>query len=305
MADLQREVSRAFVAVLYHQARLKVFQERVSQRQDEKKDAEDLFEAGMVTHLDVREATLNLHMGQDDLRAGETEHHTALVDFNVILGGDAKKELVQPQGKLARSATLWEDVKRLGRLYEEKKQIDMQRAAKQLATSHKHLGMVKGEMLPTLALVAGGDHGGEKQSDFESSWYFGARMTWQLLDGGTRGADIALAQARIRSDRASLNQVARTLSGTLNKLNIEVDRLGKRIKLQEKNLGLSHENYQDARAIYGAGTMTLTRMGEFNLLYAEARFNLLRLYYLENLIAMDVTALIQGNHDRKFPPGAS
>ncbi len=301
MSDLQREISRAFVTVLYHQARLKVFQERVTQRRDEKKDAEDLFEAGMVTHLDVREATLNLHRAQDDLRASETEQHTALVDFNVILGKSAAKDLVIPQGRLARAPELREDVHRLGCIYEDRNQIDLQRAAKQLDTSHNHLGMLKGEMLPTLALVAGGDYGGEKQNDFESSWFFGARMTWQLMDGGTRGADIALAQARIRSDRAYLNQVTRTLSGTLNKLNTEVDRLDKRIELQEKNLELSHENYQDARAIYGAGTMTLTRMGDFNLLYAEARFNLLHLYYLENLVAMDVTALLQGSHDTARP----
>ena len=295
MSDLQRKVSRAFVTVLYHQARLKVFQERVGQRRDEKRDAEDLFEAGMVTHLDVREATLNLHRAQDDLRAGETEQHSALIDFNVILGQGAAKDLVIPQGRLARAAGLREDLHHLGRLYEDKNQIDLKRAAKQLDTSRTHLGMVKGELFPTLALVAGGDYGGEKYSDFERSWFFGATMTWQLMDGGTRGADIALAQARIRSDRASLNQVSRTLSGTLNKLNTEVDRLDKRIELQEENLELSHENYQDARAIYGAGTMTLTRMGDFNLLYAEARFNLLHLYYLENLVAMDVTALLQGS----------
>jgi len=294
MATLQREVSKAFVTVLYHQARLAVFQERVAQRQDEKRDAEDLFEAGMVTHLDVREATLNLHRAENDLRAGESEQRTALVDFNVILGKSAEKDLLIPQGELARAAALRDDVHRLASLYEEKKQIDLQRAAKQLESSHKHLGIVKGEMLPSLSLVGGGDYGGEKQSDFESSWFLGARVTWQLLDGGTRKADIALAQARVNLDRASLNQVTRTLSGTLNKLGTEVDRLDKRIELQEKNLGLSHENYQDARAIYGAGTMTLTRMGDFNLLYAEARFNLLYLYYLENLVAMDVTALLHG-----------
>ncbi len=111
------------------------------------------------------------------------------------------------------------------------------------------------------------------------NWQVGKAFKEVNLQGYTRS-----------SDRASLNQVTRTLSGTLNKLNTEVDRLDKRIEL-------SHENYQDARSIYGAGTMTLTRMGDFNLLYAEARFNLLHLYYLENLVAMDVTALIHGNHD--------
>ena len=118
------------------------------------------------------------------------------------------------------------------------------------------------------------------------NWQVGKAFKEVNLQGYTRS-----------SDRASLNQVTRTLSGTLNKLNTEVDRLDKRIELQEKNIELSHENYQDARSIYGAGTMTLTRMGDFNLLYAEARFNLLHLYYLENLVAMDVTALIHGNHD--------
>lgn len=297
MAALQREVSRVFVTVLYHKARLQVFRERLIQRKDEKRDAEDLFEAGMVTHLDVREATLNLHMAADDLQAGESEYHTALVDFNLILGTDAGKTLVTPQGNLERPTCLPEALKRLDNLYEEKNQLDMQMAAEQLTISRRNLKMVEGERMPTLALMAGGDHGGEKQDDFDTTWYIGAQVTWSLLDGGIRKADLAGAQARISRDRASLRQVSQKISGTLNKLTTEVDRLGKRILLQEENIELSHENYQDARALYGAGTMTLTRMGEFNLLDAEARFNLLRLYYLENLIAMDVTAMIHDSHE--------
>lgn len=87
-------------------------------------------------------------------------------------------------------------------------------------------------------------------------------------------------------------QAQKALAGTINKLKTQVKSLDKRIALQEKTVELSNGNYEDARALYGNGTMTLTRLGDFNLLYAEARFNLLRLYYLENLIAIEVKALI-------------
>lgn len=293
--DLAKQVSSAFVDVLYQQARLDVLQDRVKQRSDELSDATDFFGAGMVTNLDVREAKLQLHVAKDDLRSGESQFHTALVDFNLTLGEGADHDLMVPEGMLVRPQGLNEKLLKLETFYKERKQIDVKKAEEAVNISQRSLNLAKDEAKPVVSLVAGTEYGGEKVADMEASWNVGAQLTWNFYDGGTIDAGIASARARQRSSKATLNQAEKSLSGTLNKLKTEVESLNRRIALQEETVALSNGNYEDARRLYGTGTMTLTRLGDFNLLYAEARFNLLQLYYLENVISIEVDSLLNEN----------
>lgn len=290
--DLAKQVSEAFVAVLYQQARLNVLHDRVKQRNDELRDATDLFEAGMVTNLDVREAKLQLHVAEDDLRSGESQLHTAIVDFNLALGEDGQQSLLIPEGGLVRPQLLSENIVKLEKLYRDRLQIDIRKAEEAVNSSSHSLNIAKEEAKPLLSLIADTEYGGEKASDFEASWSVGAQMTWNLYDGGTVDAGVASARAEQKSRKAMLKQAEKSISGTINKLKTDVESLNRRIDLQEETVSLSNGNYQDARGLYGTGTMTLTRLGDFNLLYAEARFNLLHLYYLENVISIEVASLV-------------
>lgn len=291
--DLAKQVSNAFLEVLYHQARINVLKDRVKQRTDELIDATDLFDAGIVTNLDVREANLQLHVAEDELRAGESQLHTSLVDFNLAIGEstDKTQTLLTPEGGLVRPREINEKLIRLETLYKEKQQIDIKRAGQSLNIAEKNLALAKDEVKPALSLVGTTEYGGEKFDELEASWSVGSQLTWNFYDGGTVDANIVSARAQKKSREATLHQAEKSVSGALNKLNREVDSLNRRIALQEDTVSLSNGNYEDARRLYLTGTMTLTRLGDFNLLYAEARFNLLHLYYLENVIVIEVGSL--------------
>jgi len=291
--ELTKQVTDGFITYLYQQARLAVLEDRVSQRKDELQDATDLFEAGMVTNLDVREAKLNLHIAVDDLRAGESEFHTALVDFNLVIGQPLEKEFAQPEGRLVRPEALAGKLDQLEARFQDGTQLDVKTARHQLESSKMNLKMANGERWPLLLLIAGGEYRGEEGSEMEESWSAGVQLKWNLYDGGAISSRKAVARADMRNYQAAFHRTEKALHGTINKVKTEVDRLNQRIALQEQTVSLSHENYEDARGLYGQGTMTLTRLGEFNLLFAEARFNLLRLYFLENRISVDVEALLQ------------
>jgi outer membrane protein len=291
--ELTKQVSYAFISYLYQHARLAVLNDRVAQRKDELQDATDLFEAGMVTNLDVREARLNLNIATDDLRSGESKFHIALVDFNLVIGRHLEKKLLQPGGNLTRPEELVEMLSQLESRFQSGTQLDLKMARHQLETSKMNLKMANGERWPLLLLVAEGEYSGEESSEMEESWAAGVQLRWNLYDGGTVSSKKAAARADMRNNQAVLHRTEKALHGTINKLKTEVDRLNKRIQLQEQTVALSGENYEDARGLYGHGTMTLTRLGDFNLLFAEARFNLLRLYFFENRISMNVAALLQ------------
>lgn len=292
--NLIRELSMAFQTVLYEEARLDVMKDRVAQREDELGSAQDLFDAGMVTNLDVREAELNLHMAQDALQSGESDHHTALVDFNLLMGLEPGEgsALERPQGKLARAETLDALFDAIEMQFRNGNQLDLLTADMAVAVSEEEVGLARGARLPEIALVAGAEYGGETPSDYDASWRMGAQLDWHLFDGGAKQAAIDASLAERAGRGADRAKVVKDLAGAIDKLKREAESLSRRIALQEKSVELAHGNYRDAKALYGNGTMTMTRLGDFNLLYAEARFNLLRLHYLENLIAMEVESLV-------------
>ena len=294
--NLIRELAIAFHTVLYEEARLDVMTDRVAQREDELESARDLFDAGMVTNLDVREARLNLHMIQDELRAGENDLHTALVNFNLLLGIDtgagSALELERPNGKLARAEMLAGQFAQLEAQWRNGEQLDLLSADAAVGVSDQKLGMAKGARLPEITWVAGAEYGGDSPSGYDVSWRIGAQLNWNLFDGGTKQAAVDASLAEKKSRVAVRAQLRKDLFGAINKLKSEAKSLDRRIALQIESVRLAEGNYEDARGMYGTGTMTMTRLGDFNLFYAEARFNLLRLHYLENLIAMEVEALL-------------
>ncbi len=291
-AALVEQVVNGYHAVRYQQALLDVLSDRVHQRQEELQAATDLFESGMVTNLDVREASLNLNLALGDLRSGESDYRSALVDFNLIIGRTADLELLVPEGKLERPATVFQKKQELETILSKGEQRDIRTAEYQLEAARTDYKLVKGDFWPALFLVGNAESTGEETSELDEYWTIGLRLQWNLYKGGETLSRKASALAKMNSSQALLNKTRKSLSGTMNKLNTEIDRLHQRIDIQEKSVLLSEENYQDARGLYGQGSITLTRLGEFNLRFAEARFNLLRLYFLENQVDAGISALL-------------
>lgn len=291
-AALAEQVTNAFHAVQFQQALLNVMSDRVQQRKEELQAATDLFESGMVTSIDVREASLNLNLALGDLRAGESDYRTALVDFNLVLGRSADEGLVTPDGDLERPEALTGKKDKLRSILVNGEQRDVKTAEFQVETAQTNYKLARGDHWPSFFLVGSVESSGEETSELDEYWSVGLRMQWNLYKGGETSSRKASALAKMKSAKAALSQTQKNLGGTLNKLDTEIDRLRQRIEIQEKSVRLSEENYLDARGLYGQGTMTLTRLGDFNLRFAEARFNLIRLYFLENQVDAGISALI-------------
>ena len=114
----------------------------------------------------------------------------------------------------------------------------------------------------------------------DESWRVGLQASWDLMDGGAGRAAEAAARARMRRAEHAASQARKAVAGEMAAVRVNIESLAQRIILQREAVTLAAENYKDARGHYRAGTITLTRLGEFSLTTAEARFNLIRLYYL-------------------------
>lgn len=292
--EIKREARLAFYEVLYRKALAEVQADRAAQRREELADARDLREVGMVTSLDVRQAKLLLNNALEELGAQEAELRQAFIDFNVVIGRPAGEALLEPEGELHRAEALGALIEAAGSALAEGRLLDLRSAENELSARGNERKMASGEFWPELALVASAESVKEGVFQEGESWTAGVELRWAVLDGGLRRARKEASEARLEVARENLSLEGKRLSGLLRSIEVRAESLDRRIALREEAVGLSMENYADARAQYRAGTITQTRLGEFNLSYAEARFALRGLYFLELRLLTELQALLEG-----------
>jgi outer membrane protein TolC len=307
--DVKKDVRLAFYRVLYRKSLLDILMNRVLQREEELEDARALRDVGMVTSLDVRQAQLLRNTSLDDLRAQEAEFEAALIEFNLALGRSGGEELLLPDGDLTRAAELGALLEAAKGALEDENLLELRTARNELSSKEHEKKITTGEFLPEFALVGTAETGeflpefalvgtaeSVKEGIFQEgeSWTAGVRLRWNILDGGLKRAKRAAAAANLSIAGENFSIANKRLAGVVRNMEVRAKTLDERIALQEEALALSEENYSDARGHYRAGTITQTRLGEFSLSLAEARFNLKRLYFLEHQLLAKLQALLEG-----------
>jgi OMF family outer membrane factor len=291
--DIAQGVKNAFDAVLLQESVVEILKDRLKQRQNELTDADNLREAGMATSLDVRQARLNLNFAVDALKSGQQTYQDALIQFNVVIGRSGKDTQLIPEGKLDDSLR-WEMLlNKLNQAFSEDKLLDIQSRKKETEAADLRYQITDGELWPEVALVATGLSNGDKIDDTVESWTVGVRLNWNIFDGDLVNSKLAenLAQKRIAGE--SLSKTRKALAGEIEKIHSNFKTIEERLRIQKEAVVLSSQNYEDAREQYRAGLINLTRLGDFNLDYAEARFILQRLYFSRHELMNNSEALLE------------
>ncbi len=292
--DIKRDARLAFYGVLYHKSLLEILQDRVSQRRDELADAEDLWAVGMVTTLDVRQARQLLNTSLDELKNMEARYEQSLIDFNLVLGRSGSGELLHPEGALQRAPEVGALIEEARAALVDERILDLRASLNEVSSREYEKRIAVGEYFPEVALVGAAESVKEGIFQEGESWTAGVELRWSIFDGGLRKAQHAASRARLGIAKENLSLEKKSLEGILRSIEVRAESLVERITLQEENVELSRENYEDARGQYRAGTITQTRLGEFNLSYAEARFALRDLYFIELQLLTELQALLEG-----------
>ncbi|VAX34538.1 hypothetical protein MNBD_NITROSPIRAE03-1411 [hydrothermal vent metagenome] len=291
--EIRRQVRLAFYSVLFQKALLDILEDRTAQREEELRDAEDLRDAGMVTSLDVRQAKLNLNNAMEELQTGEESYNRALIDFNLSIGRSGWEELLVPSGRLESIRGVETRLKRLEEALVQDHLLDIRLARADLLTSRLRYEIAGRGHMPELQLVTSARSSNEYIGQMDQEWNIGVQLTWNVLDGGLVSSNKAATMAEMRVADNKLKKTRKELAGLVRDLKVSVASVDRRIGLQRESVALSGENYEDARGQYRAGTITLTRLGELNLAYAEARFRLSRLFYLKRELLIQADALLE------------
>ncbi len=291
--DTVKDVKSTFDVVLFQKAAVDILQDRLVQRQRELEDARNLWEAGVVILLDVRQAQLSLNFADDGLKEGESSHMQALIDFNVAMGRSGAEKLLVPEGILDESDELDEMIRHLYEGIKKEDLFDIELRKTEAETARLNHRIVRGEYYPELRFFSTAATQGESRTDMDEFWSVGLQMRWNFMDGGLTRARSGESSAQLRSSMENLERTKKNLSGVVEKIAVNHEALKQRKLLQTEAVKLAEENYEDASEQYRAGTITLTDLGVFNLRFAEARFNLIQIYFLLRGLMVEAEALLE------------
>ncbi len=317
--DVRRDVAISYHEVLFHDAALDLLRDRVAQREQELMDAEDLEIAGMVTPLDVRQARMHLNLAHEELQAALVERARSVVGFNVLLGrsaeflieaGESQVEAVEaqpsrlasvspseeallPEGRLRRAEGMEDTLLAIEDGDLRARLLDLRLLRERLRQADLEYGMAWGARMPEVRIVGTWEKSGQEQDGLDEEWSAGVVLSMSILDGGLRRSTQARAKSQKRAAEAALQKAAKEFRGLVQTLRLDARSLDLRIGLKQEAERMAEENYADARAHYRAGTITLTRLGEFSLAYTEARFGLLELFYKEQSLLAQAKSLLK------------
>ena len=279
----------AVTRFLLAHARHQVSQERVSQRHDELEDAKDLRQVGIVTDLDVRQASINLIRAKDQLQTIEANLKQGHLDVAAALALAPEAflitgKLVRPQGVSSLISTVKDQLDQGSEITRLLARYEAQSAEKR---------NLRAESLPELRAVAEGSKDGDDLDNLEDAWSAGISLTWDLYSGGDRKARKAAATSRMYELQLRREELIRERQKQFKKLEIELNVLDQRIANEKEAVDLAAANYSDARDQYRAGLITLTRLGEISLAVAEARFRYVSLVNDEQTAVNELLRLLE------------
>jgi outer membrane protein TolC len=289
--DLDRDVALAFIDVQRQQEIKQIAADRVQQRQEELADAQAKFSVGTAPQLDVREAQMVLTQAQNDLQAAESDLFVTLTTFNRLLGRLPSAELLSPETPLHPQNDFDLSLEQLTNQLEERMQIDLRTIATSEQAKQRQQTMAAGDFWPTVTLAANGEGESDHHDDLDETWTVGVRLDWNFLNGGETKNSYIKARAQAEQAAAQHQQTYKQLVTSLTNLSRQHDDLVEEIARQKEAVGLAESNYEDARALYNEGLITLTHLGQYNLAYAENRFGLTQLLYSDNRLYYELLRL--------------
>jgi outer membrane protein TolC len=288
--DVAHAAKLAFENVRLRRAHLLIANDRVTQRAGEHDDAKAQVEAGRARHTDARLAEIVLAQAADERTAAESALEAARIRLAALIGvqvPDLPSIIPEPMPRPALDVLLIRAAARMA-TGGEAARIEGSRRYEEAAAR-----LQDSEDRPQLGVRGTYGVDGAEYDALEDTWTAGVALTWNLYDGG---ATVARTEQRFQRGRQLAHQrdaVLRDRRIALDQARTEVGSLAQRITLAHQVVHLAEATYEDARAQYREGRLTLTQVGDTSIRLAEARYRLLSLLYQEAVLAHDLEKLAE------------
>jgi outer membrane protein len=288
--DLAFMARITFESTRLARARQRIALERVSQRRGERSDAHALAQAGRTSITEANLSDIILAQAEDELAAAKNEWEKALIKLAALIGferGQLPTITEEPIDRpnmitLLNAATAMISTKG-------------EPAALALQQQYQDaLGRLESaEARPQLSARASYGSDGATYDNLDDAWSASLALTWKLYDGGNTLATNERAAQRSRQLRHQREATIRDRFIQLDQARSENQSISQRITLAEQVIALAQSNYDDTRAQFRAGRLTLAQVGDSNFRLTEANYRLLSLRYQEAVLGHELERLAE------------
>ncbi len=251
--DIKREVEfqtkQLFYALLYKREVVKLLEENLKYWEENYKQTEGKFQAGIVPKVELMRAKAQLENARAQLESAKADYEKSLEDFKAFLRYDGP---VNPEGKLTLVKPEKAD-------YKLENNSTLKVAKKNLEVAQRLVELQKAQYYPNLELFATyqGSTARLGGKDLMLKGYtVGARVNYNIFDGFARESSIAQAKIDSLKQMESLKDTEQKLKADFNKTLLDLDSLMAQIKAVELSLESAKESLRLSTERYRFGIAT-------------------------------------------------
>jgi len=272
------EVRKAYINALKLKALIRVYRKQLQRVEQHMRNAERLYEEGVVPFKDLLETRVRLYEVRSKLRETEIKYRNALDYLSYLTGLEVKSLQENPEFPTVD-----------GRV-DENPELAVLREA--LKVSEEKEKLVKLSFLPSLSFSLLLQRTTETEYLPKNRYFISFSLNWLLLGGGKRFFELRKAKAEKERIRLSYRRKEEELKLKYRSLRRELEVVEEEIKTARERLKEAKENYRLALEKYenGLGTNAEVLDAEAYLTAAEENLKireyekLLKLYELMEVV---------------------
>ncbi|RME64696.1 MAG: TolC family protein [Nitrospirae bacterium] len=274
---LSRRFINAYLDLLETERLIDVSEKEVESLQSHKRDAEALFEAGVVVRNDllqaevmlsdarqrhielenlrkIRQSTINRMLGEDLNREFRTEEPEVLAVKLPISLDEAWKEAVQNRIEL--------------------KELDLR-----LSALEDKKRAIRAEFMPGVYLSGGYEYQENRYMVHEGNWMLAAGLKMELFSGGRTRAEMKKTEIEIEKLRTEKERLSQLIRLEVKGAWLELESAKKRVDVTKKAIEQAEENLRLQKLRYQEAVGTATEVTDAIALLAKAKTNYWRALY--------------------------
>jgi len=268
---LAAAVIDAWYTVLAAEEQILTARASVATTRSQVDEARVRFEEGRSLRSDLLSLQVRQAEAEELVIRAENGRELALAALAQLLGLDAGEELTLQAGGLQTSEMPADFDEALDRAVALRPELE--RARRSVTMAERQLERAKSGILPSADLFARGwyDSPALDFHDSRENWALGVSLSWDLYDGGRRGAGVDRSQARLdemrRADRKAMLAVQLDVKSAW----VRLDDARQRLEVAASAVGTAEETLQLVQARYESGAATVTRYLEAELMSTQAK----------------------------------
>ena len=287
-------VSESYFAHLRNLRRIVVLDANIERAQKLLTLAQNLFNGGVATQIDVTRADALVAQAQ----LARLQHQTTVVASELLLKRLLDLDLRQPldlKDFIVRRVAAGEYVFGRERTTFELR-ADYLRAQKAVEQAKLDLRTARFERLPVFSVTGEYGYASMEFSDGaqKTAWAAAATMSLPIFDGLRASADSRLARSRQRAQELQLRNLEQQIGAELRLATQDADSRNAQIVVAEKSLRLAEDEYRLARNRFEAGAADNREVVDAQNQLAEASDGLVEAVFLYNLARVEL-ARVKGD----------